>query len=190
MCRPAWECLLHHLDHGVQNAAIDMLCGGRNSSVTAAMSRRVQPALAGRVGSGRKRKLAVQPKSDTGNTCRLDRFLSELYAVGKLLRSKREGGAILHFPFVYYVLSSVVNCAFTMICALADSEGGTSDGARPPLAFDPESVVEQSGLTPSACAAFVHHNCLDTFTQIEELTEVCTHSEREISVAVNLCGQM
>jgi hypothetical protein len=105
--------------HGVQNAAIDMLCGGEYSSATASISRREQPAaLAGRVGSGRKRKLAVQPKSDTGNACRLDRFLCELYAVGKLLRCKRqEGGCcLIIFPFVCMFCRLFYQLAlFTMI---------------------------------------------------------------------------
>eukprot|EP00939_MAST-03C_sp_MAST-3C-sp1_P005093 g5093.t1 len=95
-----------------------------------------------------KRNAAQQRRKNAKSTlltCGKRQFLVPFHAVGKILYAKRCGGDM------------------------------NESSSRPPLAFDPESVVERSGLDASRCLDFVHHNCPEFFTQVEDLAATVSH---------------
>jgi cell cycle checkpoint protein len=81
-----------------------------------------------------------------------DQRLSSFHALGKLLYAKR------YHPSLSGKISSI-------------QQRKHPDDERPSLAFDPETVMEQSEMEVHGILHFLEHHCVDFFTDIFELAD-------------------
>lgn len=92
-----------------------------------------------------------------------DTFLSNLHAIGKLLRGKRLGGASSQRP-------SVAAGSDGVICL--DGAGASAGGdTRPPLAFTPQDVMQQCDFSCETSCLFLLENMVPFFTSVHDIAD-------------------
>jgi hypothetical protein len=114
--------------------------GGKRSSTSALGSKRAALSAAAAATSG-----AAGGEGGGGVFCGRDDFYDALHTLGKLLHSKRRN----------------------LECPGGEAERNT--GADTPLAFDPDSLVEESSYDSGVTSAFLAHNCPLFHTDIAHL---------------------